>query len=112
MNAVLAPVPLLAPPGATELVVILAIVLLIFGAKKLPDLARAAGQSLRIFKSETKGLLEQRDLRTRDGERAGHQGPIPPAPLSGGAPAAGTSDAPSDAPADVPAGDGEGAAEH
>ena len=29
--------------------------MLLFGAKKLPELARGAGQGLRIFKSEVKG---------------------------------------------------------
>lgn len=41
-----------------ELLIILAIVLLLFGSKKLPDAARGLGRSLRIFKSETKGLMD------------------------------------------------------
>lgn len=41
--------------GATEILIILAIIVLLFGAKKLPELARGAGQGLRIFKSEVKG---------------------------------------------------------
>jgi sec-independent protein translocase protein TatA len=40
--------------GAPELVLILLVVLLLFGAKKLPDTARGLGRSLRIFKSELK----------------------------------------------------------
>jgi sec-independent protein translocase protein TatA len=36
--------------GVPELLVILAIVLLLFGAKKLPDLARSLGKSTREFK--------------------------------------------------------------
>ncbi len=36
--------------------ILLLIVLLLFGAKRLPDLARGVGRSLRIFKSETDGL--------------------------------------------------------
>lgn len=39
-----------------EILIILLIVVLLFGAKKLPDLARGVGRSLRIFKAETKGL--------------------------------------------------------
>ena len=50
--------PLIGMPGTWEMVIILAIVILIFGAAKLPDLARATGQSLRIFKAETKGLRD------------------------------------------------------
>ncbi|MCU1571477.1 MAG: Sec-independent protein translocase subunit [Naasia sp.] len=38
--------------GGWHLLVILAIVLLLFGAAKLPALARSVGQSTRIFKSE------------------------------------------------------------
>lgn len=56
--------PLIGMPGTWEMVIILAIVILIFGAAKLPDLARATGQSLRIFKSETKGLRDD----DKDGE--------------------------------------------
>jgi sec-independent protein translocase protein TatA len=41
-----------------ELVLILALVLLLFGAKRLPDAARGLGRSLRIFKAETKGLRD------------------------------------------------------
>lgn len=41
--------------GPWEIVAILAVLVLLFGAKKLPELARGAGQGLRIFKSEIKG---------------------------------------------------------
>ncbi|MFE4951953.1 twin-arginine translocase TatA/TatE family subunit [Leifsonia sp. NPDC056665] len=39
-----------------HLLVVLAVVLLIFGAAKLPALARALGQSARILRSEAKDL--------------------------------------------------------
>ena len=41
-----------------EWLIILLIVLLLFGAKKLPEAARGLGRSLKIFKSETKGLRD------------------------------------------------------
>lgn len=41
-----------------EIFILLAIVLLLFGSKKLPDAARGIGRSLRIFKAETKGLMD------------------------------------------------------
>jgi len=41
-----------------EWLIIVALVLLLFGAKRLPDAARGLGRSLRIFKAETKGLAE------------------------------------------------------
>lgn len=53
------PAPLIAGLGPTELLIILAVVVLLFGASKLPDLARGSGQALRIFKAETKGLLDE-----------------------------------------------------
>ncbi|UPK73107.1 Sec-independent protein translocase subunit TatA [Nocardioidaceae bacterium SCSIO 66511] len=47
--------------GPTEIILIIAVVVLLFGAKKLPDLARGSGRALRIFKSETKGLIDGDD---------------------------------------------------
>ncbi len=55
--------PLVGMPQGLEWLVILAIVVLVFGAAKLPDLARSSGQALRIFKTETKDL--------RDGDKGG-----------------------------------------
>ena len=43
-------------PGGWELVLVLLVVLVLFGSKRLPDSARSLGRSLRIFKAETKGL--------------------------------------------------------
>ncbi len=40
--------------GTTELIVILVIVLLLFGAKRLPDLARGLGKSIQEFKKASK----------------------------------------------------------
>lgn len=50
--------PLIGSPGPTELLLILAVIVLLFGAKKLPELARGSGRALRIFKAETKGLVD------------------------------------------------------
>jgi sec-independent protein translocase protein TatA len=44
--------------GTPELLIILAVLVLLFGASKLPDLARGSGRALRIFKAETKGLMD------------------------------------------------------
>ena len=41
-----------------HIVIILAIVVLLFGSRKLPDAARSMGQSLRIFKSEMKAAAK------------------------------------------------------
>ncbi|WP_238473659.1 Sec-independent protein translocase subunit TatA [Nocardioides cavernaquae] len=62
--------PMMNMPGGWELILILAVVVLLFGAKKLPDLARNSGQALRIFKAETKGLRDdEKDAKsTVEGE--------------------------------------------
>mgnify|MGYP001792492355 CR=1 FL=1 len=44
--------------GVGELLIIAAVVLVLFGSKKLPEAARSMGRSLRIFKSEVKELRE------------------------------------------------------
>ncbi len=49
---------LVAGLGPTELLIILAVLVLLFGAAKLPELARGSGRALRIFKAETKGLMD------------------------------------------------------
>jgi sec-independent protein translocase protein TatA len=50
--------------GAPELLIIVGILVLLFGATKLPELARGSGRALRIFKAETKGLLDDDDEKT------------------------------------------------
>jgi sec-independent protein translocase protein TatA len=72
--------PMLGMPQGAEWLVILAIVILVFGAAKLPQLARSTGQALRIFKSETKGL---RDDEASDDEQPRPSGELPPAEPSG-----------------------------
>ncbi|MDV9173819.1 Sec-independent protein translocase subunit TatA [Streptomyces sp. W16] len=45
--------------GAPEIILILVVVVLLFGAKKLPDMARSLGKSARILKSEAKAMKEE-----------------------------------------------------
>ena len=45
--------------GWPHLIVILVIVLLLFGAPKLPGLARSLGQSMRIFRGEMKTMKDE-----------------------------------------------------
>ena len=59
-----------------ELLVLVLIILLLFGAKRLPDVARGLGRSLRIFKAETK------DLQAGDAEGT----PDAPAAVEGATP--------------------------
>jgi sec-independent protein translocase protein TatA len=55
--------------GPTEIILILLVIVLLFGAKKLPELARGSGRALRIFKAETKGLLDDDDEDVKDSEK-------------------------------------------
>jgi sec-independent protein translocase protein TatA len=54
--------------GPTELIIVLVIVLLLFGAKKLPDLAGSMGKSIKEFRKATKELEEdeQQDASAGD----------------------------------------------
>ena len=70
-------------PGGWELVLIVIVIMVLFGAKRLPDASRSLGRSLRIFKAETKGLRDDSDtVATTDstGETTvtAHQEPLPP----------------------------------
>ncbi|HEY5223997.1 MAG TPA: Sec-independent protein translocase subunit TatA [Microbacteriaceae bacterium] len=42
-----------------HLLIILAVILLLFGATKLPALSKSVGQSMRIFKNEVKTMKEE-----------------------------------------------------
>ncbi len=89
--------------GSTEILVIMLVVLLLFGSKRMPDLARTFGKSLRELKKATSGL--EAELK-----RAMEEPPPPPkaAPRaapdtlpSGGQPSSGTQ-SPGSPPPDEP----------
>jgi sec-independent protein translocase protein TatA len=65
--------------GAPEIILILVALVLLFGAKKLPDLARGVGRSLRIFKAETSKMTDDHDDDKPTVVQA-HPQPQPPAP--------------------------------
>lgn len=54
--------------GMGELVVILLIVLLLFGASRLPQIARALGRSINEFKKGAKDVKKEIDEATKDEE--------------------------------------------
>ncbi len=62
---------LLAFPSHWEIIVILVAVLLLFGGRKLPELARGLGRGLRQFKEEYKGVKGDLDAEP-DEERDPH----------------------------------------
>jgi len=57
--------------GTPELLIILAVLILLFGASKLPELARGSGRALRIFKAETKGLGDDEDDKKKPSTSTG-----------------------------------------
>ncbi|PLR77453.1 twin-arginine translocase TatA/TatE family subunit [Bacillus sp. V3-13] len=44
--------------GILGLILVLVLALIIFGPKKLPEIGRAMGQSLKEFKNSTKGIID------------------------------------------------------
>jgi Sec-independent protein secretion pathway components len=55
-----------------HIIVLVAVLILLFGAKRLPDVARGLGRSLRILKAETRGLAED-DVNAKAEAQAGRQ---------------------------------------
>lgn len=50
--------------GFGEIMLIVFVALLLFGPKKLPELGKAAGKTLREFKRATKGLMDDEEDTT------------------------------------------------
>ncbi|ERS56366.1 Sec-independent protein translocase subunit TatA [Corynebacterium sp. KPL2830] len=50
--------------GPLEIGLIVLVIILLFGAKKLPDLARSMGRSMRIFKSEVNEMQSEDTKRS------------------------------------------------
>jgi len=48
--------------GAGEILLIFVLVVLLFGAKRLPELARSMGRSIKEFKHATQGLRDELDM--------------------------------------------------
>ena len=73
----------------THWLIVIGVLVLLFGAKKLPDLARSVGQSTRLFRGEMRGLREE--------EEKAEASTVPPAaveaPAAAPAPAATRTDA-------------------
>ena len=46
-------------PSGTELLIIFGIIVLLFGAKKIPDLAKGLGKGIKNFKAEMKEVDEE-----------------------------------------------------
>lgn len=48
-------------PSFVQIAIVILIIVIIFGAPKLPQLARSLGQSMKIFKSEVKDMKDDKD---------------------------------------------------
>ena len=55
-------------PGGPELFVIVLVILLLFGAKKIPELARGMGKGIREFKDATKEIKNEIDESSKSVE--------------------------------------------
>jgi sec-independent protein translocase protein TatA len=69
--------------GAPEIILILVVLVLLFGAKRLPDASRSIGRSLRIFKSEMKEMRTDDD---GDGRPQHTTDTTAPRPIEAGGP--------------------------
>lgn len=61
--------------GIPGLILIILLALIIFGPKKLPEIGKAAGQTLREFKTSTNNLIDdndETDNRVDDKEKMGN----------------------------------------
>ena len=63
--------------GGGELLILMVIVLLVFGAKRLPDAGKAMGKGLREFR---RALNDARDAVERGPDASGSEPPVAPPP--------------------------------
>ncbi|SHF05648.1 Sec-independent protein translocase subunit TatA [Streptoalloteichus hindustanus] len=90
--------------GGWELLILVGVLVLLFGAKKLPDTARAVGRSMRIFKAETKGMRQDEEQAPAAPEQPAAPQSLPPAQPAQPAPQATSAPSvPAAAPAPAPA---------
>ncbi|ADH66933.1 MULTISPECIES: Sec-independent protein translocase subunit TatA [Nocardiopsis] len=54
------------PFNGPTIAILIVLAILLFGAKKLPDLARSLGRSARILKAESKGLVDDDNNESED----------------------------------------------
>ncbi|MGH3763882.1 MAG: twin-arginine translocase TatA/TatE family subunit [Pseudonocardiaceae bacterium] len=72
-------------PSGWELIVLLAVLVLLFGATKLPTAARSIGQSIRIFKAETgKTRSQDQEPDQASSPVSEHQSLPPSGPVAAG----------------------------
>ena len=47
--------------GTNEIIVVAIVIMVLFGAKRLPELGKSLGQGIKEFKKSTKGLTDDED---------------------------------------------------
>ena len=73
-------------PGGWELVLVVLVIMVLFGAKRLPEASRSLGRSMRIFKAETRGLRDDDEPKTTSTTTALTEQTYVPAPVAPPAP--------------------------
>jgi sec-independent protein translocase protein TatA len=68
--------------GGGEIILILAVVLLLFGAKKLPELAKGLGQGIKEFKKATRDVSDEMHNAMRETPEPPPQRKLPPAVIA------------------------------
>ena len=63
---ILALIPGLGTVGPTELIIVLTIILLLFGAKRIPELAKGLGTGIREFKKGTSGDADKKEVQEKE----------------------------------------------
>ena len=58
-------------PGPTELIIILVVILLLFGAKRIPELAKGLGTGMKEFKKGASGEDDEIEGKKKDEEKVG-----------------------------------------
>jgi sec-independent protein translocase protein TatA len=71
-----------------HLIILVLVVVLLFGAKRLPDAARSIGKSMKIFKAETKDLTGEHKAAAHEDAEEAETKQIPATPVVPAAPPA------------------------
>ncbi len=69
----MAPVALIGPVGWPELIIIFFIILIVFGPRKLPEVAEAMGKSIQKFKKAARDAREDVDSSLKDAKKEEQQ---------------------------------------
>ena len=59
--------------GLPELIVIFLVIVMLFGAKALPEIARSLGEAMKIFKRESDGILEDKNKTSENPDQKNNQ---------------------------------------